>query len=458
MPETAAGHATLATGVFPSRHGIVSNTWRQRTGFDWVTTYAVADTAHLILGHEHDVTLDGRSPKNVLRESLADWVRAADPDARTVSISKKDRAAIAMAGHTDSNVWWMIDQYGTFVTSTYYADRYPTWMTRFNQEVMPGIASNPVWNSEVPQEFRSLAQDDEQDYEWGERDRSAFPHRGLELAGSPVGSEDFNTWAFNTPRVDDAVLELAKTAIVQLELGQRGSVDFIALSFSAVDEVGHAYGPLSQEMLSTLIHLDAVLANFLTYLDAELGRGRWVAGLAGDHGSAISPEAARRLGNREAERIDDADVLADMGQLLREAAARGGSPNQIAERLALALEEEEIVAQAYTHQELTLGGMPSDSFAVLFRNSYYPGRAWGVLSRFGVAVRYGEGDLVTSFETGTDHGSPYWYDRHVEMMLLGPGVVPGETDSPVYTVDFAPTLAALGGIRFPNDLDGRRLF
>jgi hypothetical protein len=81
-----------------------------------------------------------------------------------------------------------------------------------------------------------------------------------------------------------------------------------------------------------------------------------------------------------------------------------------------------------------------------------------VLSRFGVEVRYGEGDLVTSFETGTDHGSPYWYDRHVEMMLLGPGVTPGESASPVYTVDFAPTLAALGGIRFPNDLDGRRLF
>lgn len=458
MPETAAGHATLATGVFPSRHGIVSNTWRQRAGFDWVLTYSAADTTAPILGHELDPSLEGRSPANQLRGGIADWVREADPQSRTVAISKKDRSAIAMAGLTNTNVWWLLDQEATFVTSTYYAERYPSWMNAFNQTVMPGIASNPVWVSEVPEGVRSLAEEDVQSYEAGGRGMSAFPHRGTEESGGAVGSPDFNVWAFDTPRVDDAVLELAKTAIVQLQLGQRASVDFLAVSFSALDRVGHRYGPYSQEALSTLIHLDLVLANLLDYLDTQVGEGRWVAGIAGDHGVAVPPELARRQGDDEAERIDDADVLADLGTALRAAAARGGSPDQIAERLALAIEEDELVEEAYTHRELTVGGAPLDEFAILFRNSYYPGRAWGVLSRFGVEVRYGEGDLVTSFETGTDHGSPYWYDRHVEMMLLGPGVVPGQTDSPVYTVDFAPTLAALGGIRFPQDLDGRRLF
>jgi predicted AlkP superfamily pyrophosphatase or phosphodiesterase len=458
MPETAPGHATLATGVFPSRHGIVSNTWRQRVGFDWVTTYSAADTTAPILGHETDTALEGRSPVNQLRGGIADWVRAADPEARTVSISKKDRSAIAMAGQTNTNVWWMLDESSAFITSTYYADRYPTWMNVFNQTVMPGIAANPVWVSEVPEGMRRLAEDDAQSYEVGGRDMSAFPHRGVDESGSPVGTSDFNVWVFDTPRADDAVLELAKTAIVQLQLGQRESIDFLAVSFSALDRVGHRYGPLSQEVLSTLIHLDLVLANFLAVLDAEVGEGRWVAGLAGDHGVTVPPEAARELGNREAERIDDADVLADLGVALREAASRGGSPDQVAERLALAIEEDELVEEAYTHRELTIGGAPLDPFAILYRNSYFPGRAWGILSRFGVEIRYGEGDLVTSFETGTDHGSPYWYDRHVEMMLLGPGVVPGVTESPVYTVDFAPTLAALGGISFPADLDGRRLF
>ena len=116
MPETAAGHATLATGVFPARHGIVSNNWRQRAGFDWLTMYSVGDPEHPILGHEQEARLEGRSPKNLLREGLADWVRASNPDARTVSISKKDRAAVVMAGKTTSNSWWLLDEIGTFVT------------------------------------------------------------------------------------------------------------------------------------------------------------------------------------------------------------------------------------------------------------------------------------------------------------------------------------------------------
>ncbi|MGE0159511.1 MAG: alkaline phosphatase family protein [Gemmatimonadales bacterium] len=457
MPETAPGHATLATGVFPARHGIVSNSWHQRAGFDWPLMYAVGDSASRILGHERDAELEGRSPANLLRDGLADWVLAADPRARAVSISKKDRSAVAMAGRSGASAWWLLDAEAVFVTSTHYADRYPTWLSVFNREVMPGIAASPVWLSEVPAELRGLAEDDAQSYEVGGRDRSSFPHRGADEAGPP-GSAEFNVWAFDTPRADDAVLELAKTAITQLQLGQRGSVDFLAVSFSALDRVGHRYGPVSQEALSTLVHLDLVLANLLADLDEQVGRGRWIAGLAGDHGVALPPEAARAHGNDEAERIMDEELLADMGQSLRRAAANGGRPEVIAERLADLIEEEGLVEAAYTHHQLTLGGEPADSFSVLFRNSYYPGRAWGVLSRYGVEVRYGEGDLVTSFTTGTDHGSPYWYDRHVEMMMLGPGVMPGISDEPVYTVDFAPTLAGLAAIRFPEDLDGRRLF
>jgi predicted AlkP superfamily pyrophosphatase or phosphodiesterase len=362
-----------------------------------------------------------------------------------------------MAGRSGASVWWLLDRDGAFVTSTYYAERYPTWLTVFNQQVMPAISATPMWLSEVPAELRHLAESDAQEYEVGGRDMSSFPHRGADEAG-PVGSQDFNVWAYETPRADDAVLELAKTAIVQLQLGQRGPVDFLAVSFSAVDRVGHRYGPVSQEMLSTLIHLDLVLANLLDYLDQQVGEGRWVAGLAGDHGVVIPPEAARALGNDEAERIMDEELLEEMSRALRRAAGNGGRPDVIADRLATLLEEEDLVEEAYTHRQLAFGGEPADSFAVLLRNSYYPGRAWGVLSRYGVEVRYGEGDLVTSFETGTDHGTPYWYDRHVEMMMLGPGVMPGVSDEPVHTVDFAPTLAGLGNIRFPEDLDGRRLY
>jgi hypothetical protein len=115
------------------------------------------------------------------------------------------------------------------------------------------------------------------------------------------------------------------------------------------------------------------------------------------------------------------------------------------------------VAKAYTHRDLAVG-MPADSFATLFRNSYYPGRAGGILSRFGVEVRYGYDNLITGSPTGTSHGSVYWYDRHVPFMLLGPGVEHGVSDFAVYTVDLAPTLAGLAGIPTPVDLDGKPVY
>jgi len=457
MTETAPGHATLATGVFPSRHGIVSNAWRQRTGFDWAEMYAVGDSTSPIVAFETQGNLEGRSPRNLLRDGLADWVLAQDPQARTASISKKDRAAVTMGGHTRANVWWMLDELGIFVTSRHYADRYPDWMRRFNRDVMPGFGSSLVWQSLVPSEARSLAADDRSRYE-GDGEHTTFPHMAAEEvpSGDPVAT---NIWAYDQPRADDAVLAFAKRAIAELQLGQRpGRTDFLALSFSALDRVGHAYGPLSQEAFSTILNLDRVLADLLAHLDQVVGEGRWVVGLAGDHGSVDIPERARSMGVEGAERIDEGDVLEEMGDLLREAATEGGPPQEIAERLAELIQDEGIVEAAYTHHLLTLGGAPPDSFAVLYRNSHYPGRAWGILSRFGVEVRYGENDLVTSYRTGTNHGSPYWYDRHVEMMWLGAGVTHGTSDTPVYTVDFAPTLAALARVRAPEDLDGRRLF
>jgi hypothetical protein len=322
---------------------------------------------------------------------------------------------------------------------------------------MPGIRSPNVWRSEVPSVARVLARDDDSDYE-GDGEHTTFPHSALEEVPDDE-AQAFNIWAFEQPRADDAVLALAKVAIAEHQLGQReGHVDLLALSFSALDRVGHYYGPRSQEALSTLLHLDAVLFELLRFLDDEVGEGRWVAGLAGDHGSPESPEAEREAGFDDAERIDEGERFAALGEALREAASVGPNPDRIAERVAELIEERELAEAVYTHHELVLGGEPADSFAVLYRNSHYPGRAWGPLSRFGVELRFGERDLVTAFPTGTTHGSAYWYDRHVEMMWVGAGVPQGESDEPVYTVDFAPTLAGLAGIRVPEDLDGRRLF
>jgi predicted AlkP superfamily pyrophosphatase or phosphodiesterase len=454
VTHTAAGHATLSTGTFPSRSGIVANSWQQKMGSTWQPMYAVEDRGSPILGLETVEQLPGRSPKNLMRTGLADWVRAADPEARTASVSAKDRAAITMAGKTDSNVFWLVSPLARFVTSTYYADEYPAWVTDFNQKVMPGIVAGREWNSVVPDSLKGLARQDAEPYE-GDGVHTSFPHRASdEMRGE--GPQAFNAWALGQSRLDDAILAFARTLTDNLELGQRGRVDYLGISLSATDYVGHGYGPLSQEQLSNLVQLDGELGAFLDYLDKEVGEGKWVVGLSADHGVVTMPEYSRAMDEPLAQRLLTQDENAKLGAVLQEASAAGGSPRDIAERTKRLLEERRIVAKAYTHQEFT-EGEPADSFAVLFRNSYYPGRAHHMLSQYGVETRYRYKDLV-SYPTGTTHGSPYWYDRWVPLILLGAGVEAGQSDAGVYTVDLAPTLAALAGVPTPTDLDGQPIY
>ncbi len=453
--STAPGHATLTTGVLPSRHGVVANNWQQRRGVGWVQTYAVEDVDSPILGFEHIEILGGRSPRTMLREGLPDWFGAMNDRSRRVSISRKDRAAVPMGGQHTEHVYWIIPELARFVTSTYYATDYPQWLRRFNERVMPGILEPEVWESIVPDQYRDLARPDSAIYE-NDGIHSVFPHVSAdELAPDTVRLLHY-AWALDQPRADDAVMALAGVAIDELDLGQRNEQDFLALSLSASDRVGHGYGPFGQETLSTLLNVDRLLGEFFELLDEEVGEGRWVVGISGDHGVATMPEYARELGNPDAERILASEVRAGLSQVLNEVARGGGTPDEMAKRLARGVEERGLATRAYTHFDLTRGEMP-DSFAVLYRNSYYPGRAWDDLSRWGVDLRYGEGDYVGE-ETGINHETTYWYDRHVPILFLGAGVQSGVSDAPVYTVDFAPTLAGLAGVIVPDDLDGRRIY
>lgn len=445
--ETAVGHATLSTGVFPSRSGIVANNWKVRDGGAWKSVYAVEDPQSSIVGMPD---APGRSPRNLLRGGLADWVMAADSQARVASISLKDRAAITMAGKTRGQVYWIVPAAGRFVTSTYYRSAYPDWVKHFNDAVMPVLLADTLWTSSVPPALRSLARPDAAPYE-GDGVHTTFPH----LASQEARPGGRNAWLLAKPWADRAVAGLAKEAVSALKLGQRGHVDFLALSFSATDYVGHAYGPLSQEQLDNLVRLDGELGALFTYLDEHVGRGRWVVGLSADHGVLTMPEYLAANGEG-AVRTDARTRRAALAKAVEDASLDGGSRGQIARRLARIVEARGLAAKAYTDAELTVGE-PADSFAILFRNSYYPGREGGDLSQYGVEIRFGYHELVSG-STGTSHGSPYWYDRHVPLVLMGAGVQHGESATGVYTVDLAPTLASLAGIPAPPDLDGEPIY
>jgi hypothetical protein len=416
VTHTAAGHATLATGVFPSRSGIVANSWAQKVGSQWMSMYAVQDPTSPIVGVPQ---LEGRSPANLLRGGLADWVFAADDDARIVSLSGKDRAAITMAGTAKGHVYWVNQPLGQFVTSEYYRDSYPGWVRDFNEEVMPQFTADTVWMSSVPEEDRGLARADSAIYEY-DAVHTTFPHWAHEER-EPENPQAQNAWALAQPNIDAAVLALAKVAVDELDLGQRDDVDYLALAVSATDYVGHGFGPLSQEQMDNLLRLDVVLGDLLTYLDDEVGEGSYVLGFSGDHGVLTMPEYLLEQGEAAA-RVLTGERTAALGQVVQAVSAEGGSQDAFSERLARAVEEGGLVAKAYTHWDLTRGE-PADSFATLYRNSYYPGRAAGLLSRFGVEIRWSFNELVSS-ATGTTHGSPYWYDRHVPMILMGLGSRP----------------------------------
>ncbi|MGH7564790.1 MAG: alkaline phosphatase family protein [Gemmatimonadota bacterium] len=446
VTKTAPGHATLSTGVYPSRHGIVANEWFEKTDGRWVEVENVMDPAMSVPGHPD---LHGVSPQRLMRSGLADWLRDAEPTSLVASVSAKDRGAVLPAAHVEGEVWWFEDTVGRFVTSTYYRDRVPAWAELFHAGPMAAYSADTVWSSTIPETSRASTRPDTAAYE-GDGVHTYFPHR-YSAEGEPG---TFWEWFADTPMLDAATLDFAETLVTELGMGRDTIPDFLNVSVSQTDRVGHDYGPWSREQLDNLLRLDRELGGFLDFLDATVGRGRWAVALSADHGVMVTPEDLNATGDGNARRLtrDELtmlDSLAEPGHASAPASL-AGSPDS----LVAFLERLEIVADAWTWRELEQG-QPADSFAVLAQHSLYPGRAAAELGRRGVVVRLVPG--LIEDERGTGHGSTYWYDRHVPMIFMGPDIPPGRDPARVSTVDFAPTLARILGIPYPDDLDGAPL-
>lgn len=446
---TAAGHATLGTGVFPARNGIVDNEWLERDQDGWRSVYCLEDTLSHILGFP---AMEGRSPANLLRSGLADWVQEADSGARVVAVSRKDRAAIGMAARARGHVYWITENQAQFVTSRYYADAYPAWVERFNLEEMPRIFGDSVWEQTMAPQARARSRRDTVAYE-GDGVHTSFPHRFAEEGGDPTRPGALNRWAYQQIHPDAAVAAFAGEAAVELALGQDQATDFLALSFSQTDAIGHDYGPFSREQLENLIHLDRLLGRLMDLLDETVGEGRWVMALTADHGALAVPEYLAEQG--EAGSRPTAQDLSDLRAIFQAHQGREGDPLEVANALVADLEGLPFVADAFPIVDMT-GGPPPDSFSVLFRNSFHPDRwHWGYRSQgSGVLFRFIEAFYPDPTPRGTGHGSPYYYDRHVPLIFFGAGVEKGVSEASVRSVDIAPTLAHLAGIPMPTDLDG----
>lgn len=442
VTETAVGHASLSTGVYPNRHGIVSNQWYAKREGKWVLLSNVNDPNVKIVGAPN---LPGVSPYYLLRTGLADWITAADPKSIIASVSGKDRGAIQMAAHTKGFVYWFEPTTGRFVTSTWYRPADPDWISSFNNSLQR-YRSDTVWASTVPRSMLSRSNRDTIATE-GDGVHTFFPHK----FGSESTANAFWQWWSSTPDLDAATIDLAETMVTSLGLGRDNSPDFLNISASATDRVGHAYGPGSREQLDNLLRLDRELGAFFDFLDKTVGKGKWTIMLTADHGVLDSPEDLQARGEY-GHRL----TIAEKAKLdsLREEADRSSDPKAAAVRLRDELRKLPIIGDAWTHEQLD-SGQPADSFEILQRRSRAAGREEGLFSREGVEMRFIPG--ILSGPRGSSHGTPYFYDRHVPMIFMGPGIPKGRDSSHAATVDFAPTFSRILGIPFPNDLDGHPL-
>ncbi len=466
VTETAVGHATIATGVFPARHGIVGNTWYDRgakRGF-----YASEDTAATTVGHQDE---PGRSPAQLRRATVGDWLKAASPGSKVFAVALKDRAAALMGGRDADAAFWYAERAGRFVTSSYYdLDSLP-WLTAFNASGRIEAYFAGGWPALLPPEAYFVSREDSFPTE-ADGVHVTFPHH---FSGDSTGpSTAYYSELRVSPFADELTLAVARQLVEQYDLGGDAVPDLLFIGCSAADYVGHMYGPLSQEAQDYYVRLDAMLAELLGFLDERVGPENYYLVLTSDHGVLPMPEELMRRGlragrvAREAfeELVQDA-VFAALQQtgvyetprirlangLVLEFAEGAVTAEQLAavrRAIAEGMRAGRYVEDAFTFEELhsAAGDRP---YLAQFRRQFPEDLSPDVALRFAPHYLVGWGDY------GTTHGGPYAYDTHIPLAVLGRAVRPGRYGRRVRSVDIAPTLARILGIAAPGDLDGEVL-
>jgi hypothetical protein len=481
---TAAGHASLLTGCSPRKHGIIGNDWYERAS--GATVSCVGSDRYQRVparGAPARENGDGRpersgrgaSPERLLVPSLGDvLVEATGGKARVVSLSLKDRSAVFPGGRHAAGCYWMDMATGSFVTSTYYRERLHPWVAEFNagKPADRWFGQDWTWLRADLDYERHSGPDDVAAEGIGVFQGRTFPHPmtgGLDLK---VPTPLYYQALYNSPFGNELLLALAERAIAAEQLGARETADLLCVSFSSNDPIGHCWGPDSQEVLDVTLRSDRIVKELLAYLDARVGRGWYVLALTSDHGVCPIPEVARGQG-KDAGRIAPAVLGSQAEEFLRtrfgkegdkarwiEATAedwiyldqdtlkKNGVPAADAEpALAGWLKNQTGVRTAYTRTQLTRGLPKDDAIGQAVLRSFHPGRCGDVCV---VPKPY---YLLSSYLTGTTHGTPYAYDTHVPLLVYGPAIAGGTRREPVTPLAVAAIFAHVLGIKPPSDAE-----
>ena len=482
--ETVVGHTSLATGTVPRVHGMVGNIWFDRDSSELI--YNIEDSRYALLSANAGVdksreidptqrvaTTDGRSPRGILSSTFADELATRYGGAsKLFAVSIKDRGAVPLAGRS-GKAFWFSKSLGNFVTSDYYYEAYPDWVSAWNSAGKLDAYANNSWTLlNAPESYQKITADDsawETDFPGFGR---VFPH--------PWGKRDdkyFTTLLTVSPAGDELTLDFARTLITAEGLGQDPVPDYLSISFSSTDYVGHLFGASSLEMEDNLLRLDRVLAELFAFVDKQVGLKHTLIVLSADHGGPEVPGYLRSLGDDvdhvEPENFDaaalnnefrqatgmDVDlvktffspyVYLDQELIL----ARGLDLAEIQRKFAEILMRRPEVFRAYAAADISAGHLPAGPVASMVAANYLPQRSGDV------HVVFGSQEFIADFDglsVAATHGSLWHYDRHVPVVFAGSNLKSARVSRAVTPYDIAATLANRLNVEAPSGSIGEVL-
>ena len=442
---TAVGHSTMLSGAIPAVSGIVGNDWYDRGLGASVTS--VSDPEAKLVGAEGP----GSSPRRLLVSTLGDEMKnaavhlPAESAPKVFGLSLKDRSAIMPVGHRADAAYWLDVQKGVFVTSTHYRAELHAWAAQFNQAAPADKYAGRKW------EFLD-------------------PRSGSPRMMPPTPGPQLYAAVYGSPFGNELLKDFAVAAIEAEKLGQRGVTDLLTVSFSSNDAIGHTYGPDSPEVRDMAVRVDRTIGELLARVDALVGLDHTIVAFTADHGVAPVPELQQqrklpggRLKQEELFGPITAALTTKYGEgkwILATAgtspylnhpliAEKGLDPAEVRRVAAVAAGAIPHVARVYTREQLLSGEVSPDQIGRRIVRGYNLQRS---------------GDLEIVLDAywmrataGTTHGTPYSYDAHIPLVLMGPGITPGNYHPTVALNDLAPTLATLVSVENPSGSSGRVL-
>ena len=460
---TAVGHTTIYTGGIPATHGMVGNNWFDKGSNKNV--YCTDDSTVQGVGN-NDVS-GKMSPKNMWATTITDELRLSNNfESKVIGIALKDRGAILPAGHSANAAYWYDEKTGKWITSNYYMQQLPDWVNVFNAKDEPGNMMKKDWNTLYPINTYTQSTADNQDYELALSGLTSpvFPHKL-----STVGSVKYSTFKY-TPYAATYTFNFAKAAIENEKLGSGKATDFLTVSISSTDYMGHSFGPNSIEAEDTYLRLDKDIADFLNYMDAKIGINNYLVFLSADHGAAHVPAFLK-------EHKIDAGVFSDLAinqQLNKIVEDSFGIKQtilsvqnyQVYIDVRLIKNNSKDISAVKNLIIQTLKNLPfitnvfetdkmnditlAEPLKTMLINGYTPTRSGDI--QFIVKPGYFDGG-----KKGTTHGLWNPYDAHIPLLFYGWNIKPGKTNRETYMTDIAATLAAMLHIQMPSGSVGKVL-